>query len=229
MARAQSALCPIAIVVAGCSADAPLDVDRSGAYRAPDAGAERASSGTDDDVPAPEGTGPHFEKVDEDFNTLIGATVTHAEFFCECEQNATSGPEFDACVDSYVQPYPPPLLLCTKQVLSHSDAAVEALACERDNAEQYIDCLLESTCLDFGHITGCEVDRIVRDTECGDVPYDIWATDQERCYGREVPPGFECTSGESIDPQWVCDFAVDCEDGSDETECEDPHAGLSTP
>lgn len=170
--------------------------------------------------------GPYFEEIDVGYDALLETFVDHARFFCVCETGHNSGDEYDACVDGYNAPQPPPLLACTKTVLSRSASALESLHCELENAETYIACIRESTCIDFTHITGCETDRIISGLDCKDVPYDVWAEERTLCYGWEVPPGFECADGEVVDPTYECDFTEDCADGSDETDCPDPHAGL---
>lgn len=190
----------------------------------PDAGGPNEEMGEPQTFGGPRG--PYFEEVDVGYDALLETFVDYARFFCVCETGQSAGDEYDACVDSYGDPYPPPLLACTKTVLSRSASALDSLRCELGNAETYIECIQESTCIDFTHITGCETDRIIRGLDCEDVPYDVWADDQALCYGREIPPGFECADGEIIDPTYECDFAEDCADGSDETDCPDPHAGL---
>lgn len=171
--------------------------------------------------------GEHYDEAAASVDQLLEFGVAYAEFFCECEENATSGENFDACVARYVIPYPPPLLACTKNVYSRSDGALEALQCEEAFISEYIACLQASTCTDFDHITECETDRILSQIECPDMPYAVFAEDQESCYGRELPAPFECDDGEKIDPDLVCDLRTDCGDGSDEDQdCTDPHAGL---
>jgi hypothetical protein len=173
------------------------------------------------------GQGPHFESIDENYDALLELGADVAGFFCECEVLATSGPDFDECVASYVRSPAPPVLYCSKEVYSQSDAASEALDCELDLANAYADCVKESTCLDFDHIFECETERIIADLGCEDIPYVVWAQEQERCLGRDMPEPFECANGNLINPTWACDFEDDCGDNSDETGC-DPHAGLTT-
>jgi hypothetical protein len=173
------------------------------------------------------GRGPYYEEVDANYDALLATFTDYATFFCECEVGATSGAEFDACVLAGTATRPPPLLACTKEVISHNQLAVEALACELENNSTYIACIHEKTCFDFDHITGCETERIIRGLDCHDPPYEVWKSDQELCYGRsDIPPAFECLSGEKIDPALVCDLVDDCSDASDEATCTDPHAGL---
>jgi hypothetical protein len=171
------------------------------------------------------GEGPYFEQVDRDYDSILESTRTFAEFFCECETTGSADPQYDACVESYLVPHPPPVLYCSKEVYSQSAEAAAALECQRKIVDAYIACVLRSTCFDFDNITQCEVDRILMDIECEDVPYLVWAKEQEQCLGLTLPPAFECKDGEFIDPDWVCDFEDDCADASDETGC-DPHAGL---
>lgn len=170
--------------------------------------------------------GPHFDEVDDNYDALLASTMDYAEFLCECEAGAASGPTFDECVTYFVIPPPPPLLACTKIVYSRSERAASSLSCERGTVDEYMACILESTCLDFDHITDCEIDRIIRAQGCGRIPHAVHVEDQLLCYGRELPPAFVCDDGDSINPAWVCDLELDCADGSDEVDC-NPHAGLT--
>lgn len=172
------------------------------------------------------GQGPHFESVNRDYDAILAASVRTAEFFCACEVTDPTGPEFTECVDSYIGTPPPPVLYCSKEVYSQSEAAALAIGCERALVDTYVRCIQQSTCLDFDHIFDCETERILADLECEDIPYVVWAEEQEKCLGRPMEDPFECSNGELINPSWVCDLEADCEDGSDETGC-NPHAGLT--
>jgi hypothetical protein len=170
--------------------------------------------------------GPYYDQINDNYDAILASTVDYANFLCVCEAGASSGPDFDSCVTDFVSPTPPPLLACTKVVYSRSERTMNAISCERQSVDQYMACILESTCLDFGHITDCEIDRILRQQDCENIPYAVVVEDQELCYGRELPAAFVCDDGNSINPDWVCDFEADCDDGSDEVGC-DPHAGLN--
>jgi hypothetical protein len=169
--------------------------------------------------------GPYFEEVSENYDALIASTHDYAEFLCECEAGGNSGPDFDSCVKDFVPTIPPPLLACTKVVYSRSERTASALSCERESVDQYMGCIYESTCLDFGHITDCEIDRIIRNQACENIPHAVEVEDALLCYGRQLPPAFVCDDGDSINPDWVCDLEDDCDDGSDEFGF-NPHAGL---
>lgn len=217
--------------IASCNADAHDDVeadvspstsvDAATPMAPADAGAE-ASEG----ISFGGGRGPNFKAVDRDYNAILDASVDVAEFFCECEVADTTGEDFEGCVGSYVTPPPPPLLYCSKEVYSQSEGAAAAIACQRTLVDAYVDCLMQSDCFDFDHIFECELDRILQDLECEDIPYVDWAREQENCFGRQMDEPFECLNGELIDPSWVCDLAEDCTDGSDEAGC-NPHAGVA--
>jgi hypothetical protein len=224
-------LAAISCLLLSCNAQAPdevtdgvglLDGDSdAGASRARDAGGSDPAALTfGGDV------GPYFDGVDEDYDALLAYTVDYAKFLCECEAGAKSGAVFDSCVEYFVNPPPPPLLACTKIVYSRNERTADALSCERQGVDEYMACILESTCLDFGHITDCEIDRIIRNLGCGHIPHAVQVEDQLLCYGNELPPAFLCADGDSINPDWVCDLEMDCDDGSDETDC-NPHAGLN--
>ncbi len=159
---------------------------------------------------------------------ILDLARERAEYFCECELQTTEGPDWERCLRDLNPTNPPPLLECTKRVLAQSPKALSSIECEMRINTDYMACVKSAaTCFDFAHITDCDINRITASLECEEFPWDVWALDQEFCWGNEQPPPFTCDNGKVINSAWQCDIEDDCGDGSDEAGCENnPHSGL---
>lgn len=207
--------------LAACSGDERiLFVDRGPIGAGPDGG---VPSVLDTLVP-----GSDEEKLVKGYQELIELATVEATFWCECETESDEGEAFEECMLETDSERPPPVLECTKGVLAKHPHALPSLDCRLGLQRTYIACIQGgASCLDFDHITDCQLDRITNDLSCEELPWDVTAKDQELCWGREVPPPFTCKNGRIINSALKCDIFDDCGDRSDEQGCkDDPHGGV---
>ena len=151
--------------------------------------------GTDEDIILT-GSGNVLDELDPDsgsaeivlgYQDLIDLARDRAEYFCECEHQTTEGELWETCLRELNPQDPPPVVECTKRVLSQGTHALPGLKCERSINSDYMKCIRSApTCLDFNFITNCEIDRITAGLECDEFPFpwDVWASVQELCWGN---------------------------------------------
>lgn len=223
---------PISVVLAtacgllagACGSDEPLLIgtgtEISGSLFTADGGIGSIASELDPDSEAAE--------MVQQYEAIHSSAQQRAEYFCECEFPGAEGDEWEACLRDQYIPDPPPVAECTRRVWARNLHAFEAVSCESETRNQYIECIEAApSCLDFEAITECDVDRIIAQTACDNPPWDLIVEVQGQCWGVDLPPPFTCDNGTIINSEWQCDLEDDCGDRSDESGCaNDPHAGL---
>jgi hypothetical protein len=206
---------------AACSGDESLVfVDRGPLATLPDGGVPSVL-----DTVEP---GSVAEELVLGYQEWLDLSTAEATFWCRCETQIDVGSELDLCLSELDPPRAPPVVECSKSVLAKNAHALPSLSCRLGLQRDYVACV-ESTsnCLDFDHVNECNFARITGDLQCDELPWDVEATIQKRCWGRDVPPPFTCKNGKIINSALKCDIADDCGDRSDEKGCEnDPHAGV---
>lgn len=177
-------------------------------------GSETPGAASSDDVsPA----SPFREEVAELYQAIIDATRGHAAFMCECEISGTTE-TLEECVWRTSRPIAPPIARCTREVLGTSADSLPALECAAEARTSLLECLRQSTCLDFAHQLDCQIEY-VKASDCPSIPWDVWVRNQVECIGDLPPEEHVCADGTKINAAWVCDGEADCPDASDEHTC----------
>lgn len=160
---------------------------------------------------------PFAEEVAELYQAIIDASEGHAAFMCECEIMGTTE-TLEECVFRTSRPIAPPIVRCTQEVLGSSADSLPALECASAARTTFLECLLQSTCLDFAHQLDCQIEY-VKTSDCPSIPWDVWVRNQVECIGDLPPEEHVCADGTKINAAWVCDGEADCPDASDEHAC----------
>ncbi len=157
------------------------------------------------------------QQVGELYTAILDATQGYAAFMCECEVAGTTE-TIEQCVWRTSPPIAPPIAECTQDVLGSDASSLPTLECTAQARTAYLECLQESTCLDFEHQLDCQIEYVTV-ADCPPTPWELWARNEVECIGRLPPAEHRCDDGTKIGADWVCDGEVDCPDASDEHGC----------
>jgi hypothetical protein len=187
-----------------CGADEPLILQ---------VGETPGAASSDDVSPS----SPFQAEVAELYQAIIDATAGHAAFMCECEIAGTTE-TLEECVWRTSRPIAPPIARCTQEILGTSADSLRALTCAAAARTSFLECIRQSTCLDFAHQLDCQIEY-VKVSDCPSIPWDVWVRNQVECIGDLPPEEHVCADGTKINAAWVCDGEADCPDASDEHLC----------
>lgn len=166
--------------------------------------------GGEEEPPPP----PTPEEVAAACEASFAARQTADEATCACEVEAGAYPDPAACLAAIGAPY---ASSCYCDLVAPEPANAAAVVCAAEAAEALAGCVQPLTCADAPARQACRVEHLQASGRCDPLVTESLAAVQIQCLGE---PASVCGSGESIPAGWVCDGQPDCEDMSDESDCE---------
>ena len=142
------------------------------------------------------------------------ATIVQAQ--CQCQVDRNLYPDLATCVAAFGGASPQSA--CTCETYGAYPEVRAGLECAAPIQTTMLSCLTGVSCKDdTTAFDACNGPYLTAISNCAGPPKELLGEVELTC---EMAAPYACGSGETIPETWKCDLKVDCEDRSDETDCE---------